>query len=144
MNCKWRINGIYKADAEIVGREIRSLGDSVTAEMILDKARDENTELHKCFEWDDSVAAEKYRINQAGGIIRNLVIQVSDDPGEERTIRVLHKANEEHVYKPVGAIVRNINEYANLLERAKMELSSFKKKYSCLAELSEIIDLIDW
>ena len=54
MKAEWRIKGIYKADAQKVADEI---GDKkVTPQEILEKARDETSELHKCFEWDDSVA----------------------------------------------------------------------------------------
>ena len=45
MRAEWRIKGIYKADAQKVADEI---GDKkVTPQEILEKARDETSELHK-------------------------------------------------------------------------------------------------
>ena len=71
MRAEWRIKGIYKADAQKVADEI---GDKkVTPQEILEKARDETSELHKCFEWDDSVAAERYRLQQAGNLSENTI-----------------------------------------------------------------------
>lgn len=61
---KWRIEGIFKANAakclDEIGRDTE-----ITPEQVLEKARDEQSELHKCFEWNDSIAAEKYRLQQA-------------------------------------------------------------------------------
>ena len=50
---------IYKADANKVYEEIQSLGEKCSKEDIVNKARDEHTELHQCFEWDDTRAAEQ-------------------------------------------------------------------------------------
>lgn len=64
----WRseVASLYKGiDAQMVADEIANIGEAVTAEQIVDKAKDENTELHKCFTWDDEAAAEKYRIIEA-------------------------------------------------------------------------------
>jgi len=63
MQAEWKIKGIYKADAQKIADEI---GDNkISPQELLEKARNEDSELHKCFEWDDSVAAEKYRLIQA-------------------------------------------------------------------------------
>lgn len=69
MTAEWKIKGIYKADAQKVADEIGE--KSITPQEVLEKARDENSELHKCFEWDNDIAAEKYRLEQARKIIIN-------------------------------------------------------------------------
>ena len=70
---KWKVNGIFKADANKCYSEIISL-ENITPSSLLERARDKESELHKCFEWDNDVAAERYRITQAGNIIRMLYI----------------------------------------------------------------------
>ena len=45
MEAEWRIRSLFKADASKVADEIGY--DKVTPQEVLDKARDENTELHK-------------------------------------------------------------------------------------------------
>ena len=67
--------GLFHADAQKVANEIAEIGESATPREILEKGRDPKTELHKCFEWDDTVAAEKYRIQQARQIVCCLVIR---------------------------------------------------------------------
>ena len=47
---EWKVKGLYKADAETVYREITSLGDKFSPEDIVEAAKDESSELHKCFD----------------------------------------------------------------------------------------------
>lgn len=146
MKVAWKVSNLFKADANLVHDEIRSLGESFTCQQILDTARDERTELHKCFEWNDGIAAEKYRLHQAKTIMGNLVI-VREDVGEkpEKTkIRVIvHDESTVKHYKPMSLVVRKEDEYEMLLAKALEELHRFKEKYSMLSELDEILALID-
>jgi len=42
----------------------------LTPEEVVDEARDPDSPLHRYFEWDDSAAAEAWRLNQARSMIR--------------------------------------------------------------------------
>lgn len=141
----WKIDGFYKADPNLVHNEIESIGETFTCKQIVEKAKDRNTELHKCFEWDNEIAADKYRLQQAGLIIRNLVITRVEEGKEQKTpLRMFVSTGERTgAYKPVKSVVRIQSEYENLLERAYSELRAFKNKYSMLKELDEILALID-
>ena len=77
MNAEWKpgFAGLHNADAQLVAREIIAIGESVTPEQIVNKARNADTELHKCFDWDDTTAAEKYRLHQARQVVCHLVIK---------------------------------------------------------------------
>ena len=145
---KWSINGIFKADATKCYEEIQQIGEEVKPEQVLNKARDEKSELHKCFEWNDSSAAEKYRLNQAREVIRHLIVihRDDEDTGKEPIqFRVMMKneRDRDSGYKQTVVMVRDEDEYRKLLEQAYAELHCFKKKYSCLSELSEILALIE-
>lgn len=49
-------------------------GGLLRPKAVVDAARDDKSPLHGCFEWDDGVAAEKYRIEQAQQLIRSFRI----------------------------------------------------------------------
>ena len=99
MQAEWKIKGIYKADAQKVADEIGE--GKVTPQEVLEKARDKNSELHKCFEWDDGIAAEKYRLSQAGGILRTLVIKREETEScTKPEIRRFYKTKGNEGYKP--------------------------------------------
>lgn len=138
-NVKWKVDGIFKADANECYREISSL-EQITPKTILDFARDENSELHKCFEWDNDSAAEKYRTIQAGNVIRMLYIVPKNE--DAPPVRVLSRTSDT-VYQPTRAFVKNQNEYEDLLKRALSELESFRLKYKTLSELEQVFEQID-
>lgn len=141
---KWRHGfGFVKADAQRVADEIMSIGDDVTPQQVLEKARNENTELHKCFEWDDAIASEKYRLIQARDVIRFLVIEEETVPTDRPEVRLMYKTDNTTGYKPIKVIMQDKTEYEKLLERARAELRAFKSKYAMLTELEEIFSLID-
>lgn len=145
MNVAWRIDGFYKADAEKVAEELETLGSEYSLSDVVEKAKDENSEMHDCFEWDDSIAGQKYRESQAQNMIRLLVYTKDDGDNKEKTnIRfIVSTGKRDNTYTPTRLVVRVQTEYEQLLERAMSELRAFKAKYSSLSELEEILDLID-
>lgn len=139
MEAEWRVRSLFKADASKVADEIGY--GKVTPQEVLDKAKDENTELHKCFEWDDSIAAEKYRLRQASDIIRNLVFVRKEK--EDEPIRCFQITTEKNTYQPTQMFLVQEDEYQALLKRAKAELESFKRRYATLTELESIFEAIE-
>lgn len=143
---KWSATGTrFGADAQKCYEEIMQICDdleSASPQDILEKARDESTELHKCFTWDDSVAAERWRVHEARVITRQLVIREQEVPKDRPEVRLFYKTDNESGYKPTELIVQKEDEYKELLKRAYEELRIFKRKYSMLKELQEIFDLI--
>ena len=141
----WRKGfGFYDADAQKVAEEIMSIGDSATPQQIVDAARDENSELHRCFTWDDTEAADKWRLQEARQITYHLVIKDDRPEMEDKpATRFFYKTTEDDGYKPTSTIFKNMEEHAALLQRAYAELAAFKRKYGHLQELSEILALID-
>ena len=137
----WKFNNLYKADAEKVSKEIESI-QNATPSSILEYARNENSELHKCFEWDDTVAAEKYRLQQSRNIVCNLVYQ-EEKKEEPAKLRVFYSQSSTNTYQPTRVLVRNEDSYKELLMQAKSELRAFKNKYKMLTELEDIFNLID-
>ena len=139
MGVTWRIQGYYKADAQKVAEEI-GFGKFTPME-VLEKAKDETTELHKCFEWNDSIAAEKYRLEQAKNIIRMLVYE--KETKEQAVVRYYAKTETKHVYQPTKQFLVQEDEYQGLLRRALAELETFKKKYHTLTELEGIFEVME-
>lgn len=141
----WRTPGIFKADPQKVCDELKDLGDEFTPDEIVEKAKNSTTELHKCFEWDNDVAAEKYRLHQARMITSNLVFLKESDVEEEQPVlvRVYNKTEQTGGYKPPDRVFTQADEYEKLLKRATAELHQFKVKYSMLKELDYILSLID-
>lgn len=132
----------FKADPERCYREIESLGEC-NPEQIVEYARQKHTELHKCFEWDDTKAAERWRIQQARLVCNSLTVTIEVAEAEPIAVRVIEHDDQERVYRPIVATVRNPDQYSRLLNQAKAELEEFRKRYQGITELKTIIDDID-
>lgn len=139
---RWKVQGLYKADAQKVADEVLTLGDSIEPSAVVEKAKDKSTELHKCFEWRDNVAAEKYRLHQARLLMCNLVIERVEGQAVQEPIRLMFKTTADEGYKPISLIMQEPDEYNKLLRRAYRELAQFKQKYKILKELKDIFELI--
>lgn len=136
----------FKGNAATVYKEIQTLGEEAKPEQIVEYARQNvDSELHKCFTWDNTVAAEKYRLYEARQISRNLiVVRKEGNKPEPIRCRALMRTSTTSGYKPILKIMRNEDEYANLLAMAKAELHTFERKYQTLAnsELREVFAAI--
>ncbi len=134
----------FAADAQLCYEEVQTLGEKYTPQQVVDLARNPETELHKCFQWDDSVAAENWRRQQARQVCSSFTVRVQTvRKSEPKTFRVVQHDPEERVYKPVTFTLRNPDEYARLLTQAKSEMKSFRDRYKSLVELESVITEID-
>ena len=145
---KWRFN--MGVSAETAGEELERVEHKhgkVTPELVLEESRKEKAPLHKCFEWNDSIAAEKYRLNQAGQIIRNLVV-VLDEYQQSEPVRAFVNIESEAPAKTgkfinVVSAMKKEETRAAVLANALRELQEFTKKYQGLDELAGVFSEIN-
>jgi hypothetical protein len=76
---------VRERKATVIDRELKKIykrDGTVLAIPLLDAARDPKHPLHHYFEWDDTVAAEKYRIDQAMRMIMTskFVVMLNKSP----------------------------------------------------------------
>ena len=139
MSVVWSMK-LFKADAGKVYADLEKIAEKTPQNIVNYAQSHPKSELYKCFTWDDTKAANEWRKYEARQVVRLLVFE--DDNTEEPTkVRVLQKTAD--AYKPVTQIVRNEEEYKELLKRAKAELSSFRERYKTLVELEEVLEAID-
>lgn len=143
---EWKVK--LKTDAEVAGKVFEELeqGQGLTAENLVDVSRPEDAPLHNEFEWDDSIAAEKYRRNQATYLIRNLTIRTEET--KEEPIRAYFTTEKGFAAGPRGfestlKIMAEPVKRSSLLDIAIKELQSFQNKYRMLSELAEVFEAID-
>lgn len=154
---KYRGGYNSKVSAEIAGPVCQKLHDAkiLTPENLVNEARAETSPLHSAFEWNDTVAAEKYRCEQARLMIANIV-WVESDIQTERHVKLIEKDEDEspnfsderafvstgernHRYVPIAVALTNEEWRTNLLEAAKRDMNAFVMKYRRLTELANII-----
>ncbi len=74
-------SGFTKADADVIGPQLEVMAEQgdVTERAIVDTARSSNSPLNRYFEWNDEVAADRFRLHQAGTMMRAIRIRVLED-----------------------------------------------------------------
>lgn len=137
----WRVYK-FKANADLVADEIKSLGDEIKPDMIVQYAKDNpDSEIHKCMTWDDTKAAEKWRLHEARMIVRSLVITIETEERKEQPIRMFLRTDTTSGYKETIRIYQNEDELNGMLKMAKAELVAFEKKYRILSNTEELKEI---
>lgn len=144
---EFHVNGLQKNSIDVVNGVCLKLADKngkLTAKNLLEASRDEAAPLHNEFEWDDKVAAEEYRLDQARGIIRNLdIVYEKTDTEEERRVRAyVSIPGGKSEYVALENALSHESWRAHLLECAQRDLKAFMTKYRNLKELAEVTEVI--
>ena len=112
-------------------------------------ARDPLTALHNRFEWDDTEAAEKYRIWQARMIIRMELVVIPVEGTKEKTVRSFvslisdRKAEQDKGYRFMVDVLSDDDLRKQLLDEAHRDMLLFRRKYSQLHELAKVFEAMD-
>ena len=152
MNYAWMYN--VPADANKVGGELEAIYEEhgmLTPPLIVEDARNDERETHKLIEWNETTAAEKYRLEQARHIMRNIIVVKSEPVQEEKQEPKIIKfrafenvdVEEGRFFMPMQVAVSRDDTRSYMLKQAMMALNSFRQKYGMIKELAAIIDAID-
>ena len=124
-------------------------GGLLRPKAVVDEARDEASPLHPAFEWDDSIASEKYRLEQAQRLIRSFrIVQKDGEKKFERPVFVGLSVDRtgdsgDNPYR----LTDDLQKYPDLLaiaERDALEqLQGMKERYGHLKRLNDVWSAID-
>lgn len=144
MAYQWKTGSHIKANADVAGIQCKQLEQTVglTPENLVNANRAENAPLHNEFEWNNDVAADKYRLHQARHIIACLCVKSEVSGTEAKQVRAFLKCNTNEPYYSVDVIVKSEDKYKAMLERALNELKAFQIKFSTLKELTPVFNAI--
>lgn len=142
---KFKSGTRLKVSAQAAGElcaELESQG-KLTPHEVVEASRPDDAPLHSAFEWDDEIAAEKYRETQASYIIRSVEVVPEGSSKPTRAFVSLVINENEREYHEINKVLRIRSERELLLEEAKRELMAFKNKYAVLEELADVFTVID-
>lgn len=143
MTYQWKLPGVMPVDAQTAGDELERVykkrGD-IKPSTLVEESRPASAPLHRCFEWDDAIAAEKYRESQASYLIRSIVT-VCEDADAPVVTRAFVSVGES--YKPISVVVNEPEQLEALLSTALRELEAFRRKYAALNQLKPVFAAIE-
>lgn len=102
-------------------------------------AANPKTALHSHFTWDDTKAAQEYRLEEARRLIRVAVVL---EPNTSKTVRayvsLTGERNQDGGYRAIAEVLSDEDLMARLLDDALDDLNLFKNKYETLRQLSKL------
>jgi hypothetical protein len=131
------------ADARKIGPVLQDLAKTgdMTADSVVKAARSSNSPLREYFEWNDKVAADNYRMEQARNMIRSIRVRFVSD-GREQVARAFQVVGpksaypeEPRRYHAVSTIHEDSKLAAQMMEHAVGDLQSWRRKYEPYVEL---------
>ena len=147
---KWKAGVRAPLPARVFGDRLDAIRTAHNGRMtpahIVDDARPVESVLHPAFEWNDAVAAEKYRQEQAGALIRKIIVEIAGDDGEEpKMIRAFVSITEDghDHYTSTMAAMSDDALRVQILKKAWDELQAWKKKYDELTEFAAVFSAMN-
>lgn len=135
---------LKNADPQKIGQKVeqvqRKRGGNFDAVDLVTEARPKNSILHDVFEWDDTEAAEQYRIQQARHLLSVLVVETELPDREKVTHRVFVSVTEqgETGYSSLAQVMTDDTLRRQFLTKLLNQLETLQeqcKQYQDLAEL---------
>jgi hypothetical protein len=149
---RWADGFHIKGDAQQIGEYLDTLrpDDSwPTAPEVVDAARPKSSPLHTFFEWNNKIAGEKFREEQARYMLRSIhvLVEHSNTPNQERYTRAFLPIRGEEkpreMYVPFAEVMSREDFRAQAVKRAGDEMLAFRRKYSDIKEFAAVFEAID-
>lgn len=151
---------VKATDAAAEVQAIYAAQGSVTPEAVVEVARPSGALLHPAFEWDDAIAAEAHRTEQARSLLRRLTVTYRKDdgsvtqptrflvklqarPDEDVEDQTLQAATEPYVYIPVKRVMEDDVLRRKYVREAYLSALSWRRRYQHLNEFASIFAAID-
>jgi hypothetical protein len=144
-------HGIKDVAAQAVGEAVAAIQAAndgrATPHDLVEVARPEDAPLHPAFEWDDEVAAERFREDQARRVIRSYVVVHRDERGIEReelaNVSIAEPFSEEGpAYVPTRTAMEDPDLRERVVALAKSQLDAWHARYGHLEELAVFAEAI--
>lgn len=132
----------WQSELASVARKHRGV---LRAADVVEFARNPKTELHSKFTWDDTEAAQQYRVWQARRLIR---VSVDILPGVDKKYHAWVSLETDRDvpkggYRATAAVLSNPARRIQLLEQALREFKRWERRYIELTELVPIFEAAD-
>jgi hypothetical protein len=119
--------------AEEIGEELSRIyaeRGELKTKTVVDEARPEGAVLHPVFEWQDSIAGEKYREWQARDLIRSIQIVNKETKAPTHVyvnVPSPMAKDKAGTYEPISVVVNNPDKFVRALSAAQTRLDAAQR-----------------
>ena len=144
---KWAEGSRINLPVEVVGREINRVqkrhGGTVSRAQLVEQCRPPGNPLHGQFTWDDRLAGIERRLDQAGYLLRSVVMVRAEQPDAQPvrafvSVSILVDPDEKQsmVYTSFERAMSDPDLKEQVLSQALSDWHSFKRKYGAIEVLA--------
>lgn len=143
--------GVSKKDARIIYDELCKLHRKhkrLDREIVLEAARPKRSKLHKFFEWDDTIAANNWRLHQATKLIGSCkIVIINKKTKVERSVRCFVSIAEDsgaqgggtvRSYEAIADVMNDPQTRQQYLDGFIIRMEQLQAEYSFLKEAGAI------
>lgn len=126
--------------ARPVLEELIQRDGSLTPHSVLEEAIPEESPLHHYFEWDDTEAAHRHRLDQARSLIQRYRFAVEVEP--ERFVQIRSFTNvptREGQYLPTDAALGAPATRDLVFRQAMRDVAALRAKYQALVDFDHVL-----
>jgi len=109
---------------------------------VVNKAKFKTNPLHRFFEWDDGEAANKFRLMQAGMLIKTVVKVIDHGHGKKQIAAYVNKSKYKEGraagYEPTSMVIKRKNDRDRLIESKVRQLDRLRQEMEGISELGGV------
>jgi hypothetical protein len=145
----WKPEARLRLDPQVAGEELERLrvfnNGRLEPATVVEASRLPSDPLHDAFEWNDAVAADAYRVEQAGYLIRMITVIAEPEQPDARPIRafVSVKRDDDRSYTSVAHAMSDVDLRAQVISQAWAELEAWRRRHAELIEFAKVFSAID-
>lgn len=137
------IKAADKADPQKIGATLAVItekgGGHLTPLAVVNAARDRKHILHKHFEWEDALAAESFRLDQARSLISCIHVENAEAGSGVARAFMSIRDKDGVSYRSLDDILRSADLQQRVLAQAERDLLAFENRYRDLEDVCELI-----
>lgn len=137
------IKAAAKASAQKLGEALALVAEKSSGHLmpkdVVEAARDKKSPLHKHFEWDNQIAADKFRLDQARSLIRSIHVESADTESGVARAFLSIREKDGTSYRTIGDVLKSADLQQRVLAAAEKDLLAFENRYSSLEDICGLI-----
>lgn len=130
-------------DARLIGPALEDMasrrGGALRPEEVVEEAASPAHPLHPYFEWDDSAAADRYRVQQARQMIASVRVRVVDPKGRRAPFKAWFSVRRDdrigRAYVPLEEVAAQAPLREQVVADALRELQAWSARYRAYQEM---------
>lgn len=133
---QYKQNSRYPVPAQVAGEELERIYQAkgeLQAKDVVDASRPQDAPLHPCFEWEDPVAAELYRQQQARNLIGAVV--TIQETASSTPVEVRAYLHVDDSYHPTNVVISDQDMRQELLHTFLKEAEAFQRRLETFSAL---------